>query len=40
MGLRYITGDAFTAADVYVGSMIGFGWRFGMIDKRPEFEAY
>lgn len=39
-GRRYIAGDAFTAADVYVGSMIGFGMRFGVIDKRPEFEAY
>jgi glutathione S-transferase len=39
-GRRYIAGDRFTAADVYVGSMIGFGLRFGVIDKRPEFEAY
>lgn len=39
-GRRYIAGDAFTAADVYVGSMIGFGLRFGAIDKRPEFEGY
>lgn len=39
-GRRYIAGDAFTAADVYVGSMIGFGLQFGVIDKRPEFEAY
>ena len=39
-GRRYIAGDAFTAADAYVGSMIGFGMRFGVIDKRPEFEAY
>jgi predicted DNA-binding transcriptional regulator YafY/glutathione S-transferase len=39
-GRRFIAGDTFTAADVYVGSMIGFGLRFGVIDKRPEFEAY
>lgn len=39
-GRRYIAGDTFTAADVYVGSMIGFGLRFGVIDKRAEFEAY
>ncbi len=39
-GRRYIAGDAFTAADVYVGSMIGFGLQFGVIDRRPEFEAY
>lgn len=39
-GRRYIAGDEFTAADLYLGSMIGFGMRFGVIDKRPEFEAY
>ncbi len=39
-GRRYIAGDAFTAADIYLGSMIGFGLQFGAIDKRPEFEAY
>ena len=36
----YIAGDAFTAADVYVGSQIGFGMMFGTIDKRPAFEDY
>lgn len=39
-GRRYIAGDAFSAADIYVGSMIGWGLQFGLIDKRPEFEAY
>jgi len=39
-GRRYIAGDAFSAADAYVGSMIGFGMRFGALEKRPEFEAY
>jgi predicted DNA-binding transcriptional regulator YafY/glutathione S-transferase len=39
-GRRYIAGDAFTAADIYVGSMIGFGLRFGVLDKRREFETY
>lgn len=39
-GRRYIAGDQFTAADIYVGSIIGFCMRFGVIDKRPEFEAY
>jgi len=29
-----------TAADVYVGSGIGFGMQFGMIEKRPAFERY
>lgn len=36
----YIVGDAFTAADVYIGSQIGFGLQFGTIDKRPVFERY
>jgi glutathione S-transferase len=37
---RYIAGDSFTAADVYVGSHIGWGLQFGTLEKRPEFEAY
>ena len=37
---EYIAGDRFTAADVYVGSHIGSGMMFGMIDKRPAFERY
>jgi glutathione S-transferase len=37
---EYIAGDRFTAADVYVGSHIGFGMGFGAIDKRPAFERY
>lgn len=36
----YICGDQFTAADVYVGSQIGWGLQFGTIEKRPAFEAY
>jgi glutathione S-transferase len=36
----YLVGDAFTAADVYVGSHIGFGMHFGTIEKRPVFEQY
>jgi glutathione S-transferase len=36
----YICGDQFTAADLYVGSQIGFGMTFGSIDKRPSFEEY
>jgi glutathione S-transferase len=36
----YLTGDSFTAADVYVGSHIGFGLMFGTIEKRPAFERY
>jgi glutathione S-transferase len=37
---EYIAGDRFTAADVYVGSMIGWGMMFRGIDKRPAFERY
>jgi glutathione S-transferase len=36
----YVAGERFSAADVYVGSQIGWGLRFGSIEKRPEFEAY
>lgn len=36
----FITGDQFTAADVYVGSQIGWGMMFGTIDKRPAFVDY
>lgn len=39
-GRRYIAGDAFSAADVYVGSHIGWGMQFGTLPRRPEFEAY
>jgi glutathione S-transferase len=37
---EYIAGDRFSAADVYVGSHVGFGMMFGAIDKRPAFERY
>jgi glutathione S-transferase len=36
----YLCGDQFTAADVYVGSQIGWGLMFGTIDRRPAFEEY
>ena len=39
-GRDYIAGDRFSAADVYVGSQIGWGMQFGSIEKRPAFEAY
>jgi glutathione S-transferase len=38
--LPFIAGDRFTAADLYVGSHLGFGMQFGSIEKRPAFEAY
>lgn len=37
---EYIAGDRFTAADVYVGSHIGWGMMFGTLEKRPAFESY
>jgi glutathione S-transferase len=36
----YIVGGRFTAADVYIGSHIGFGMQFGTIERRPAFEHY
>ncbi|HKY93277.1 MAG TPA: glutathione S-transferase family protein [Nevskiaceae bacterium] len=39
-GKTFVAGDRFSAADVYVGSQIGWGLRFGTIEKRPAFEAY
>ena len=36
----YLAGEQFTAADVYVGSQIGFGLMFGTIEKHPAFERY
>jgi glutathione S-transferase len=38
--MPFIAGDRFTAADLYVGSHLGFGMQFGSIEKRPAFEAY
>jgi glutathione S-transferase len=37
---NYLLGDRFTAADVYVGSHLGWGMMFGSIEKRPAFERY
>ncbi len=39
-GRDYVLGDAFSAADVYFGSHIGWGMQFGAIEKRPLFVAY
>lgn len=36
----YIAGEAFTAADVVIGSQIGWGMMFGTIRERPAFVAY
>ncbi len=36
----YLLGDRFSAADIYVGSQIGFATMFGVLEKRPAFTAY
>lgn len=37
---RWLCGDHFTAADLYVGAHINWGLMFGSIDKRPAFEKF
>ncbi len=39
-GREYLVGSRFTAADLYLGSHIGWGMQFGTLEKRPAFEAY
>ncbi|MXW52783.1 MAG: glutathione S-transferase family protein [Gammaproteobacteria bacterium] len=36
----YVTGESFSAADVYLGSHIVWGMEFGTIRPRPAFEEY
>ncbi|MFC3070737.1 glutathione S-transferase family protein [Phenylobacterium soli] len=36
----YILGDTFSTADVYFGSAIGFYLQWGVLERRPVFEAY
>lgn len=36
----FIAGDTFSAADVYVGSQIGWGMHFGSVPETPAFTAY
>lgn len=36
----YVCGDQFTAADVYIGSQVGWGLQFGSIPAHPALEAY
>lgn len=36
----YVAGERFTAADVYVGSQVGWGLQFGTLPKRAAFEDY
>jgi glutathione S-transferase len=37
---EYLLGETFTAADVYLGSQIGFGLQFHVIEERPAFAQY
>ena len=37
---EYLTGEHFSAADVYVGSHIGFGLLFKTLEARPAFQRY
>ena len=39
-GEGYVAGESFSAADIYVGSHIGWGMQYGTVEKRPAFEAY
>ncbi|MPN23047.1 hypothetical protein SDC9_170432 [bioreactor metagenome] len=39
-GKRYVCGDHFTAADLYLASYIGWSMMDGSLPRRPEFEAY
>jgi len=36
----FVAGPKFSAADVHVGSHIGWGMQFGTIEERPAFKAY
>lgn len=36
----YVAGEAFSAADVYLGSQIAWGTQFGTLPKRDGFTAY
>ena len=39
-GGGYVAGERFSAADVYVGSHVGWGLQMGTIEKRPAFAHY
>lgn len=39
-GADYIAGTQFTAADVYVGSHVGWGMQYGMLPERDAFKDY
>ena len=37
---EYLIGESFSAADLYLGSGLGWGMQFGTVEKRPVFERY
>lgn len=37
---HYIAAGRFTAADIHLASMLNWGMRFGVVEKRPEFQRY
>ena len=39
-GADHLAGGVFSAADVYVGSQVGYGMASNLIEKRPAFERY
>ncbi|MGC8469135.1 MAG: glutathione S-transferase family protein [Acetobacteraceae bacterium] len=39
-GTTYLAGDRFSAADLYIGSELGFGMMMGKIERRPAFVTY
>lgn len=39
-GRRYVCGDRFTMADVYLGSAVDWGMTFGIVPPREAFVAY
>jgi len=36
----FVAGDRFTAADLYLAAVLGFGMRFGLFEERPAFIDY
>lgn len=39
-GREYIAADCFTAADLFVGAMVGFMLRFELLEPKPVFTDY
>ena len=39
-GRKFVCGDRFTAADVYLGSQVDWGLQFGTFQDRDSFKTY